>query len=88
MLLWRFITGKASQLNEVGQVKVLSYLGEHSFEAEVLEGEIMVGDIAEMNSTSRPLEHRLSCPSQRSPGQPPYKFEPFSNTLKPLIPSL
>lgn len=40
-------TGKASQLKEIGQVKVLSYLGEHSFEAEVVTGEIKVGDIAE-----------------------------------------
>ena len=31
---------------EVGQVKVLSYVGEHYFEAEVVKGEIKVGDVA------------------------------------------
>ncbi len=43
-------TGKTPQLKEVGQIKVLSYIGEHSFEAEVVEGEIKVGDIAEKES--------------------------------------
>jgi hypothetical protein len=33
-------------LKEVGQVKVLSFIGEHHFEAEVVKGEIKVGDIA------------------------------------------
>jgi len=31
---------------EVGQVKVLSYVGDHYFEAEVVKGEVKVGDIA------------------------------------------
>ena len=31
---------------EVGKVKVLSYVGEHYFEAEVVKGEIKVGDVA------------------------------------------
>lgn len=33
-------------LKEVGSVKVLSYIDEHHFEAEVVKGEIKVGDIA------------------------------------------
>jgi hypothetical protein len=31
---------------EVGKVKVLSFIGEHYFEAEVVKGEIKVGDVA------------------------------------------
>lgn len=38
--------GKHPQLKEVGQVKVLSYFDEHHFEAEIVKGEIKVGDIA------------------------------------------
>jgi len=30
----------------VGRVKVLAYAGEHYFEAEVVKGEIKVGDVA------------------------------------------
>jgi len=33
-------------LKEVGLVKVLSYIDEHHFEAEIVKGEIKVGDIA------------------------------------------
>ena len=31
---------------EVGQVKVLSFIGDHYFEAEIIKGDIKVGDIA------------------------------------------
>ena len=38
--------GKHPQLKEVGQVKVISYFDEHHYEAEIVKGEIKVGDIA------------------------------------------
>ena len=44
--------GKARQEKEVGQVKVLSFSGEHYFEAEIIKGEIKVGDIAKKDATS------------------------------------
>lgn len=37
---------------EVGEVKVLSFIGEHYFEAEIIKGEIKVGDIAKKDATS------------------------------------
>lgn len=40
-------TGGHLTIKQVGQVKVLSYAGKHYFEAEVVKGEIKVGDIAE-----------------------------------------
>jgi hypothetical protein len=33
-------------LTEVGKVKVLSYVGDHYFEAEVVEGQVRTGDVA------------------------------------------
>lgn len=33
-------------LKEVGKVKVLSYVGDHYFEAEVVDGSIRTGDVA------------------------------------------
>jgi len=33
-------------LKEVGKVKVLSYVGDHYFEAEVVEGQVRSGDVA------------------------------------------
>ena len=44
--------GKTHQSKEVGQVKVLSFIGEHYFEAEIVKGEIKVGDIAKKDATS------------------------------------
>lgn len=44
--------GGHTQVKEVGKVKVLSYVGEHYFEAEVASGEIRVGDIAKKESAS------------------------------------
>ncbi|MBT1074250.1 hypothetical protein [Geobacter grbiciae] len=43
-------TGKTAQLKEVGQVKVLAFIDEHHFEAEIVKGEIKVGDIAKKES--------------------------------------
>ena len=43
-------TGKTAQLKEVGQVRVLSFIDEHHFEAEIVKGEIKVGDIAKKES--------------------------------------
>jgi len=37
---------RTGQAKEVGQVKVLSFIGDHYFEAEVVKGDIKVGDIA------------------------------------------
>jgi hypothetical protein len=45
-------SGKTRQSKEVGQVKVLSFIGEHYFEAEIIKGEIKVGDIAKKDTTS------------------------------------
>ena len=39
-------TGGHMTVKEVGKVKVISYAGEHYFEAEVVKGEIKVGDVA------------------------------------------
>jgi hypothetical protein len=33
-------------LKEVGKIKVLSYVGDHYFEAQVVEGSVKVGDVA------------------------------------------
>ena len=44
--------GKGPQSKEIGQVKVLSFIGEHYFEAEIIKGEIKVGDIAKKDATS------------------------------------
>jgi len=45
-------SGKTRQQKEIGQVKVLSFIGEHYFEAEIIKGEIKVGDIAKKDATS------------------------------------
>lgn len=44
--------GKTPTAKEVGQVKVLSFIGEHYFEAEIVKGEIKIGDIAKKDATS------------------------------------
>lgn len=46
------VIGKSAQQKEVGAVKVLSFIGEHYFEAEIIKGEIKVGDIAKKDGTS------------------------------------
>lgn len=45
-------SGKTRQSREVGQVKVLSFIGAHYFEAEIVKGEIKIGDIAKKDATS------------------------------------
>lgn len=40
------MTPRSPQMKEVGQVKVLGYVGEHYFEAEIVKGDVKVGDIA------------------------------------------
>jgi hypothetical protein len=37
---------KSHELKEVGKIKVLSYIGEDYLKGEVVEGEVMAGDIA------------------------------------------
>jgi hypothetical protein len=46
------VSGKTHQEKEVGAVKVLSFIGEHYFEAEIIKGEIKVGDIAKKDAAS------------------------------------
>jgi hypothetical protein len=46
------MSGKNRQEKEVGAVKVLSFTGEHYFEAEIVKGEVKVGDIAKKDSAS------------------------------------
>lgn len=43
---------KGTNSREVGAVKVLSFIGEHYFEAEIIKGEVKIGDIATKDSTS------------------------------------
>ena len=46
------LSGKTQQQQkEVGQVKVLGFMGEHYFEADIVKGEIKVGDIAKKESS-------------------------------------
>ena len=46
------IIGKTHQEKEIGSVKVLSFIGEHYFEAEIIKGEIKVGDIVKKDASS------------------------------------
>jgi hypothetical protein len=46
------LIGKNQQEEEVGKVRVLSFKGEHYFEAEIIKGEIKVGDIAKKNASA------------------------------------
>jgi hypothetical protein len=50
--VYRQLGGKTPQPKEVGQVKVLGFIGEHYFEAEITKGDVKVGDIAKKNSSS------------------------------------
>lgn len=38
-------------LKEVGKVKVLSYVGDHYFEAEIVKGNVRPGDVAKKEGT-------------------------------------
>lgn len=42
---------QAKSLKEVGKVKVISYVGDHYVEAEIVEGEVRYGDVAKKEST-------------------------------------
>jgi hypothetical protein len=42
---------QVKSLKEVGKVKVLSYIGDHYFQAKVVEGTVSVGDIATKKGT-------------------------------------
>jgi hypothetical protein len=46
------MSGKNNQEREVGKVRVLSFKGEHYFEAEIIKGEIKVGDIAKKDASA------------------------------------
>ncbi|HEY6837674.1 MAG TPA: hypothetical protein VI389_02920 [Geobacteraceae bacterium] len=46
------MSGGHTTVKEVGKVKVTGYAGEHYFEAEVVSGEIKVGDIAKKETAS------------------------------------
>ncbi len=46
------MSGKTQQEKEVGAVKVLSFIGEHYFEAEIIKGEIKIGDIVKKDTSS------------------------------------
>src|ERR1039457_588887 len=46
------LNGKTRQEKEVGAVKVLSFSGEHYFEAEIIKGEIKIGDVAKKDAFS------------------------------------
>ena len=46
------MAGGHTTIKEVGKVKVLDYEGEHYFKAEVVSGEIKVGDIAKKETAS------------------------------------
>lgn len=45
------MTVKPAQEKEVGQVKVLSFIDDHYFEAEIAKGKVKVGDIAKKEQT-------------------------------------
>lgn len=44
--VYRLLGGKDVQPNEVGKIRVTGFLSEHYFEAEIVSGEVKVGDIA------------------------------------------
>lgn len=46
------MSGKTRQEKEVGAVKVLSFIGEHYFEAEIIKGEIKIGDIVKKDTST------------------------------------
>jgi hypothetical protein len=44
-------TVKPEQEKKVGEVKVVGFIGEHYFEAEIIKGEVKVGDVAKKEKT-------------------------------------
>jgi hypothetical protein len=72
--------GKNPQLKEVEQVKVLSFIDEHHFEAEIVKSKIKVGDMAQKESAgllvqpaqcSHSFPSKFTGPGQRRPGLMP-----------------
>jgi hypothetical protein len=45
------MTPKHPELKPVGEVKVLGFIGEHYFQAEITKGDVKVGDIAKKEKT-------------------------------------
>lgn len=48
--------GEVKTTSEVGEIKVLSYVGNHNFEAQVVNGSVQAGDIAEKVGDSCPVQ--------------------------------
>ncbi len=48
--------GEVKTTSEVGEIKVLSYLGNHDFEAQVVNGSLHAGDVAEKVGDSCPVQ--------------------------------
>lgn len=46
------IAGGSTRIKEVGKVRVLSYVGEHYFEAEIVDGEVKAGDVAKKQTAA------------------------------------
>jgi hypothetical protein len=46
------MTGGHTTVKEVGQIKVLDYAGEHYFVAQVVQGEIKIGDLAKKTTAT------------------------------------
>lgn len=51
LTVYRELGGKVVQPKEVGEVKVLSFIGKHYFGAEIVKGSIKTGDIARKTDT-------------------------------------
>lgn len=47
-----YMGGGSTRIKEVGKVKVLSYIGEHYFQGEVVSGEVKVGDVAKKETAA------------------------------------
>ncbi len=48
--------GEVKSINEVGKIKILSYVGDHDFEAQVVNGSVRAGDVAEKVGDSCPVQ--------------------------------
>jgi hypothetical protein len=47
--------GEVKTRNEVGEIKILSYLGDHDIQAQVVDGSVQVGDVAEKEGSYCPV---------------------------------
>ena len=52
LTVYREVGGKTHPPKKVGEVKVVSFINSHYFQAEITKGEVKVGDIATKNETS------------------------------------